>query len=182
MAPQTIICYVQQQVRSRIFLNHKFSLIQYLENEKMTRKKIFNRSARACSLLIYLFSLILIIVIFNFTLMKCESGNDDSFIGYCSTQACERESKNILARLDTSVDACDDFYKHVCGKFIETTKIPDDKTSVDVGSVLDDKLKEQLNAILNMSISPDDIGPFKLSKKLYAACMNKGDFLDRMSC
>lgn len=104
--------------------------------------------------------------------MKCES-DDDNF-GYCTTQACKRESKNILDKLDTSVDACDDFYKHVCGKFIENTKIPDDKTSVDVSTDLDDKLKAQLNEILNSSISKDDIGPFKLSKKLYKACMNKG--------
>lgn len=109
-------------------------------------------------------------------MIKCESGSDDdNTVGYCSTQACERESKYILDKLDTSVDACDDFYKHVCGNFIKNTKIPDDKTSVDVSTELDDKLKAQLNEILNCSISDDDIEPYKLSKKFYKACLNKGE-------
>lgn len=124
------------------------------------------------------FRIIFIIVIYNFILIKCESENgDDNAVGYCSTQACERESKYILDKLDTSVDACDDFYKHVCGNFIQNTKIPDDKTSVDVSTELDDKLKAQLNEILNCSISDDDIEPYKLSKKFYKACMNKGEMM-----
>jgi neprilysin len=73
-----------------------------------------------------------------------------------------------------SVDACDDFYMHVCGNFIRKTVIPDDKTSVDVSTVLNDKLKEQLNDILKAAITDDDIEPFKHSKKLYQACTNQG--------
>lgn len=104
---------------------------------------------------------------------KSESDVDDS-PAFCSTQACERESKNILKRLDTSIDACDDFYMFVCGKFIAETSIPDDKTSVDVSTVTEDKLKQQLNEILNQTISESDIEPIKHSKKLFKACMNEG--------
>lgn len=106
---------------------------------------------------------------------KCDSDVDDS-TAYCRTQACERESKNILKRLDTSIDACDDFYMYVCGKFIAETSIPDDKTSVDVSTETEDKLKQQLHEILNQTISESDIEPIKLSKKLYRACMNEGKF------
>lgn len=116
-------------------------------------------------------------LILNFLLIKlCKSESDDS-ITYCSTQACERESKNILKRLDTSIDACDDFYSFVCGKFIAETSIPESKTSVDVSTELEDKLKEQLNEILNQTISESDIEPIKHSKKLYRACMNEGNYL-----
>jgi neprilysin len=70
---------------------------------------------------------------------------------------------------------CEDFYRFACGNFLNETKIPDDKTSVDVGTILDDKLKEQLNEILNSSITSDDIRPFVNSKKLYRACLNEGE-------
>jgi hypothetical protein len=113
-----------------------------------------------------------IVVIFNFLLLAvCKSESDDA---YCSTQACQREAKNILEKLDTSVDACDDFYMLVCGAFVKNTVIPDDKTSVDVSTEMDDKLKEQLNSVLNSTISERDIEPFRHSKKLYRACVNQG--------
>lgn len=107
---------------------------------------------------------------------KSESDGGNDAITHCSTQACERESKNILERLDTSIEPCDDFYMHVCGKFIKETIIPDDKTSVDVSTALDNKLKEQLNEVLNQSIAESDIEPYKNSKKLYRNCMNQGEW------
>jgi predicted metalloendopeptidase len=64
---------------------------------------------------------------------------------------------------------------HVCGNFVKNTVIPDDKTSVDVSTELDDALKEQLNSVLNASIGEHDIEPFRHSKKLYRACMNQGN-------
>lgn len=102
--------------------------------------------------------------------MLCESEIDD----VCSTQACELESENVLAKLDDSIDPCEDFYLFACGSFLNQTIIPDDKTSVDAASILDDKLKEQLNEVLNRSIASNDIEPFESSKKLYRACLNEG--------
>lgn len=63
----------------------------------------------------------------------------------------------------------------MCGKFVKNTVIPAHKTSVDVSTELDDKLKEQLNSILNSTISEHDIEPFRHSKKLYRACVNQGN-------
>jgi hypothetical protein len=127
-------------------------------------------------------SLIRIALILNLLLIKlCKSesgddGDEADKINYCTTQACERESINILKRLDTSVDACDDFYSHVCGTFIKETAIPDDKRNVDVSTELSEKLKEQLNEILNQTIDKNEIEPYKFSKKLYQSCMNEGEY------
>jgi neprilysin len=107
-----------------------------------------------------------------FWAVTCESENNDDV---CSTAICERESEDILAKLDENLAPCEDFYRFACGKYINETNIPDDKTSVDVATILDDKLKEQLNEILNSSITSDDINPFVYTKKLYRACMNEGD-------
>lgn len=109
-------------------------------------------------------------VAFITLLVLCESENVD----VCSSPACEIESENILAKLDETVDPCEDFYRFACGNFLNTTVIPDDKTAVEVFTILNDKLKEQLNEILNSSITSDDIGPVINSKKLYQACLNEG--------
>lgn len=115
----------------------------------------------------FIFRLVLSTILFR----ACESENDD----VCATRVCASESENVLAKLDETVMPCEDFYRFACGTFLNETKIPDDKTSVDVGTILDDKLKEQLNEILNSSITSDDIKPFANVKKLYKACLNEGE-------
>lgn len=114
-------------------------------------------------------------VIVSLTLLvRSESENNDDV---CTTPVCELESENILAKLDENVDPCDDFYRFACGNFLNSTVIPDDKTSVEAFTILDDKLKEQLNVILNSSITDDNIGPIVNTKKLYRACINEGENL-----
>lgn len=105
------------------------------------------------------------------TFARCESENSD----VCSSAICELEAENVLAKLDETVDPCEDFYRFACGGFLNATTIPDDKTSMESFSILDDKLREQLNEILNSSITSDDIAPFANSKKLFKACLNEGE-------
>lgn len=93
----------------------------------------------------------------------------------CSSSICESESQSVLTRLDESVDPCENFYHFACGSFINNSVIPDDKSQIDVSTLLDQTLKEQLNEILNTTISNDDIHPFACSKKIYQACMNEGE-------
>lgn len=102
--------------------------------------------------------------------MLCESEQND----VCSTPACKLEAENIIAKLNESVDPCEDFYLFACGTFLNQTTIPDEKTSVDPASLLEDKMKEQLNEVLNQTITSDDISPIVSSKKLYRACLNEG--------
>lgn len=104
------------------------------------------------------------------TTVRCESENGN----VCSSPVCESEAESVLAKLDETVDPCEDFYRFACGSFLNSTAIPDDKTSVEAFTLLDDRLKEQLNEVLNSSITGDDIGPFVNSKKLYKACLNEG--------
>lgn len=111
-------------------------------------------------------------VVFISHLVLCESENSD----VCTTSACELESENILAKLDEAADPCEDFYLFACGNFINETVIPDDKSTVDVATILNDQLKGQLNEVLNSSISDDDEQPFVLCKKLFKACLNEGKF------
>lgn len=79
-----------------------------------------------------------------------------------------------MRKIDNSVKICDDFYRFACGQFIKSTKIPDDKASVDSFTIIEDVLQDQLKTIVTSPIENSDIEPFKMVKKLYSACMNEG--------
>ena len=63
---------------------------------------------------------------------------------FISFQGCIKAAADILDRLNTDVDPCDDFYQFACGNFIENTVIPDDRSRTSMFSVLGDKLNEQV--------------------------------------
>lgn len=80
----------------------------------------------------------------------------------------------MLSKIDESVAPCDDFYEFACGKYIKDTKIPDDKVTVDTFSIVRDILQEQLKTIITSPVEENEIEPFKMVKRLYSACMDKG--------
>ena len=94
----------------------------------------------------------------------------------CLTPECSKHAKAMLKKIDNTVDVCDDFYSFACGQFIKTTKIPDDKVSVNTFTLTDDILLEQLKTIVASPVEELDIEPFKKVKKLYSACMNEGSY------
>lgn len=75
--------------------------------------------------------------------------------------------------MNPDVEPCDDFYKFACGNFIESTIIPDDKTSVNAFSIIVDDLDEQLRSSIEEESLPNEPRPFRLAKDFYKACMNK---------
>lgn len=104
--------------------------------------------------------------------VRCESEIEADDV--CSTSECELEAGNVQAKLDESIDPCDDFYFFACGNFINQTTIPEDKTALNSFSILEEKLKQQLSEALSGLVTADDKVPFANCKKLYSACMNEG--------
>ncbi|XP_022190551.2 neprilysin-2 [Nilaparvata lugens] len=99
--------------------------------------------------------------------------SEDHDWNLCLSAGCVASANAVLDNMNRKLDPCDNFYEFACGKFVEETRIPDDKSSVTAFSVIDDKLQEQLRDILDQPISPQDIKPFVYAKNLFSLCMNR---------
>lgn len=91
----------------------------------------------------------------------------------CNTPGCIHTASKLLMNMDEKIHPCDEFYDFACGSFLKSTRIPDDKTSVNTFSIITDQLQEQLRALLDEPIQPEEPRPFVLAKTLYQACMNR---------
>lgn len=106
-------------------------------------------------------------VLFLLTCFKATSSEN-----VCTSKVCQKEAELIKKNMDNSVSPCDDFYQFACGNY--KPEIPKDKSEVNVFSVLQDLLEEQLNATMSEKIQDKDLHPLKIVKKFFRACMDKG--------
>lgn len=163
------MCNFDSQIERENDLAPKYENVRIKYRIYITRKNRFDTVS--CSFLLLTVATISFVAGAEADL---ESENVTVTVDVCTSEICELESQNILAKLDESIDPCEDFYQFACGGFINNSVIPDDKSDIDVSTILEQTLKEQLNEILNSTISSDDIQPFICSKKLYQACLNEG--------
>lgn len=91
----------------------------------------------------------------------------------CYSSGCVHTASRLLSYMDDAVDPCDDFYEFACGQFDRSTRIPDDKASVNTFSIIQDKLQEQIRTLLDEPVSQNEPTPFLLAKTFYQACMNR---------
>lgn len=89
----------------------------------------------------------------------------------CLIPECVHSASMVMEKLDMSINPCDDFYDFACGNFIKTTNIPEDKNSVNMFSVIEDTLADQLSYLLASEPTLKDIKPFILAKFMYASCV-----------
>ena len=78
--------------------------------------------------------------------------------------------------MNKNVEPCDDFYEFACGGFMQKTKIPDDQSVVNLFTMQNEDLQEQLRQILAKDIRQNELKAFKLAKTLYKSCMNESMF------
>ncbi|OUM64690.1 hypothetical protein PIROE2DRAFT_42288, partial [Piromyces sp. E2] len=106
----------------------------------------------------------------------------------CLTPECYEASKNILTKMDITVNPCEDFYQFVCGTYMRETEIPSNKSRIDAFDETSEKNIEILHNILegeypvnnNLSQEDQEIDKkiFNKLKTYYNMCMDK-DTIDK---
>ncbi|KAH6937592.1 hypothetical protein HPB50_001881 [Hyalomma asiaticum] len=70
---------------------------------------------------------------------------------YCSTDFCNREAARIKSLLSSTAGPCDDFYQHVCDKWVRSQRLqsPGTGTAISSDTMIQDKLIGDLAADLD---------------------------------
>jgi predicted metalloendopeptidase len=90
----------------------------------------------------------------------------------CSTLSCVHSSAAVIQRLNSQVNPCDDFYEYACGTFLEEQHTPDEKSTVDTISLMNEKLTEYLLTLLLKPSDGSEPKLHKLAKLLFNSCLD----------
>lgn len=85
-------------------------------------------------------------------------------------------ASEVLKNMNQAINPCDNFYKFVCGGFINSTIIPTDKDAVNYFASLQDQVIGQLNAILNEPTKLIEPIYMRNAKNFYKSCMNVSEY------
>ena len=77
------------------------------------------------------------------------------------------------ASMDTSIDACSDFYEFACGSWIKNTQIPEDQSKWYRSSVLAEKNETKLKEFLEADAASPGGAYGKQLGDYYASCMDE---------
>lgn len=91
----------------------------------------------------------------------------------CTTSSCIKTAEAIRSCLDESIDPCTNFYEFACGNFNKNTNIPKGKASVDLFTIVESLVREQLRTIISEPPKFNESKPIRLAKQFYASCLNK---------
>ena len=61
------------------------------------------------------------------------------------------KASRIIESLDESTSPCDDFYQFTCGKWIQSTPIPDHKSSVNAFNQLQDRIYYKIKGNIDIT-------------------------------
>lgn len=92
----------------------------------------------------------------------------------CLSIPCVLSAASMVERINRKIDPCRDFYEFACGSFAEDTYTPDETSSVDTTSLMNDKLAEYLLTLLIKPPIDEDLNNYKLAKNFYNSCMQIG--------
>lgn len=92
----------------------------------------------------------------------------------CTTQACREKAQSLTNYLDWNVDPCDDFFAHVCQRWINRTEIPEDQGVYGTFYFVDDVLMDDVKEVLSLRGSENGASGITVKiRDAYRACMDE---------
>ncbi|KAH9503618.1 hypothetical protein Btru_066992 [Bulinus truncatus] len=91
--------------------------------------------------------------------------------GQCLTNTCMRAATALEAKMDKSVDPCNNFYEYACGGWLKKTSLASDQAEVNFATIMNDDVSNKIKDLLENK-RPDDPMYKKQATTVYAACMN----------
>lgn len=91
----------------------------------------------------------------------------------CDTSGCQMAAAQVLSYINENIDPCDNFYQFANGNYLNNTRIPENKGSVDLYDTVSDLVQHQLRDILNEPLQVDDSKSMRLVKNFNVACLNE---------
>lgn len=68
---------------------------------------------------------------------------------YCLTRQCLEAASDMMAKMDTSADPCNNFYRYSCGQWLDDHEVPAHKSAWGVDDVLESRIQDQLTHVLS---------------------------------
>ncbi|XP_029177304.1 neprilysin-1-like [Nylanderia fulva] len=90
----------------------------------------------------------------------------------CSTPNCVDTASKIAARLDRTVDPCDNFYQFACGGWAKNNPANISYPRISTLSMINEETSQQLREILEDGPRSDDTLSLKKARKVYRMCMD----------
>ena len=70
----------------------------------------------------------------------------------CSSEVCNETRNTIMENIDSSINACDDFYEHVCGGWMRKNPVNARETSKNQLDVLKIKIMRQFKGLFHSTL------------------------------